>query len=448
MRTWSNKEYYKRNLLLATPIMLSSFGQNCVQMVDTLMVARLGTTELAAISFASALTSNILMVIMGISMGLTPLVGQNYAKKANKNLSLLLENSLLLNIIIAIGLVTLVFILMPLLSHIGEPADVIEVAKPYLVIVILSFLPLSVFITFKQWLEGMDNTAAAMIITLSTNLLNILLNYVFIFGAWGLPAMGVFGAGLSTFIARLISAIAFIIYVLVKKKYNIYLKAFSLSGIAKHMQARLLRIGLPIAGQMFIEMFALFGITIMMGWISKVHMAAFQIVNTMISTTFLTASGVCAATTVLISHAWGMEQREEIRTNYFCGWKMVLIMMSTFAIIFITLGKYVAMLFTSDVAVIEVAAQLFIVAGIFQIFDGTQISGLSALRGINDVAKPMGYAVISYGLVAVPMAYVCGFVLNLGAQSILAGFMLGLITAGILYHTRFHRALQRHFDRK
>jgi MATE family multidrug resistance protein len=125
---------------------------------------------------------------------------------------------------------------------------------------------------------------------------------------------------------------------------------------------------------------------------------------------------------------------------------MVLVVMFFFALTFIFFGKYIAELFTEDENVIKVASGFFIVAGFFQLFDGSQVSGLAGLRGINDVAKPMKYAFISYALVSLPFAYVCGFVFNLGAWSVFAGFMAGLLTAAILYHRRFYKTVKRHFN--
>ncbi|MBR1774121.1 MAG: MATE family efflux transporter [Bacteroidales bacterium] len=442
-----SKNPYSQNLKLALPIMLSSLGQQLVQMVDTLMVGTLGTASLAAVSFAFALTYNALVIGMGISMALTPLTGQNYAKGKKDILVNLFENSLSLNTLLSLLLVAVLLGLLPFLHLFGQPTEVINECKSYYVIVALSFIPMLWFLTFKQFLEGIDNTKAAMIITISANVLNIFLNWVFIFGKLGFAPMGVFGAGLSTFISRLLSPIAFLIYIRVSKDYKMYIKQFQWQRLSFYMHKCLLRIGVPIAGQMFIEFFSLFGITIMMGWVSTAALASYQIINTMISTSFLAASGICSATTVLVSHAYGLNDEKEIKKQFYAGWKMVLLIMGTVALIFIFFGRYVAMLFSNDAEVIQIAYSLFLVAGVFQLIDGTQVSGLAGLRGINDVTRPMLYAVIAYLFVALPSAYLCGFVLKLGTWSIFAGFMFGLITAGILYHTRFHKTLRRKFHK-
>lgn len=431
--------YYRQNLQLAIPIMLSSLGQSFVQMVDTIMVGRLGTNSLAGISFAGSLTMNALVIGIGFAMALTPLVGQSYSRKQKTRIAILTQNSLLLNILLALGLIAVLLGLMPFLKYFGQEESVISVCKPYYFVVTLSFLPMMVFLAFKQFLEGIDNTKAAMIITICSNILNIILNYIFIYGKFGFPHLGLTGAGLATLVSRLLTPFAIFVYIKKHVTYSHYLDMFSVKLFSKHINKILLSTGFPIAAQMFVEMFALFAVAVMMGWVSSTHLAAFQIVNTMISTTFLAASGICSATTVLVSHAFGVKNKKEMRKHFYHGWKMVLMIMGTVALVYIFLGRYIAGLFSNDEQVIAFSSSLFIVAGFFQLFDGTQVSGLAGLRGMNDVLHPMIYAIIAYLFVAVPVAYLFGFVFCLPAWSIFCSFLIALALAGFLYHRRFYK---------
>ncbi len=419
-------------------------GQSLVQMVDTIMVGRLGTTELAAVAFAGNVTYNALVVGMGIAMALTPLTGQSYARKEHRVSSILLQNSLSLNTIISIIIVALLLILMPFLKFLGQPEDVIKICYPYYFIVSLSFIPQLIFLSFKQFMEGVGNTKPSMFITISANLLNIVLNYVLIFGKFGFPKMGVTGAALATFISRLLMPIAFILYMYLKANYKRYLSFFAFSNLTKEYHIRLLRLGIPIAGQMFLEFFSLLGLTIMMGWVSKEALAAYQIVMTIVGTTFLIASGISSAITILTSQSFGTKDMIEVKKRFKAGFQLSFLTMSCMAIILIVFGRYIAMIFSSDSLVIDIAIDFFIVAGVFQIIDGSQVSLLGALRGINDVAKPMKYALISYIFVALPFAYICGFILGLGTWSIFAGFLAGLLTAAILYYRRLRKVIKRH----
>lgn len=434
--------YYKQNLSLAIPIMLSSLGQSLVQMIDTLMVGRLGTDSLAAISFASMICIDASMLGMGIAMALTPLTGQSYAKKEKNRIAILLQNSLSLNTIVSLCLIAVLFALLPCLSHMGQAPKVVELCKPYYILVTLSLLPMMIFLSFKQFMEGIDNTKVAMIITIGTNVLNVVLNYVLIYGKFGMPCLGLTGAAVSTLVSRIVAPIVFFVYIKHKEVYGQYLKMFNRHNLSAHIHKILLKTGTPIASQMFAEMFAFFMVGLMMGWISEYHLAAYQIVNTIISTAFLAASGICSATTVLVSHSYGLRQRREMKKYFFSGWQMVIMIMGVFGVILIVFGRFLASIFSTDSQVIDIAAGLFIVAGVFEVIDGTQVSGLSGLRGMNDVFKPMVYAVVIYVLVAIPLAYLSVFVLKLPAWSMLGALELALLFAAFLYHRRFYKMIK------
>lgn len=419
-------------------------GQSFVQMVDTIMVGHLGTTELAAVAFAGSVSYNALVVGMGIAMALTPLTGQSYARGEHKISSILLQNSISLNTIISLVITAILLLLMPFLKYFGQPKEVIDICYPYYFIIALSFIPQLIFLSFKQFMEGVGNTKPSMVITISTNLLNIVLNYLLIFGKFGFPQMGVTGAALATLISRILMPIAFILYLYFKANYKRYLSFFAFSNLSKFYHVKLLRLGIPIAGQMFLEFFSLLGVTIMMGWVSTQALAAYQIVITIVGTTFLIAAGISSSTTILISQAFGVNNMKELNNQFKAGFQLSFLTMSCMAFILIVFGRYIAMIFSSDEEVIEIARGFFIVAGVFQIIDGSQVSILGALRGINDVAKPMKYALISYVLVALPFAYICGFVFELGSWSIFAGFLAGLLTAAILYYRRFRKVVKRY----
>lgn len=437
-----NRSYYKTNFSLALPIILSSIGQSIVQMVDTIMVGRLGAKELAAVAFAGTVSYNALIVGMGIAMALTPLIGQSYARGEHRNIASLFQNAISLNLIIAFTITAILLFLMPFLGNLGQPPEIIEICKPYYFIIAISFIPQLIFLCFKQFMEGIGNTKVSMIITISANILNIILNYLLIYGKLGFPPLGVTGAAIATLISRILMPISFFLYIYINKKYGKYFSFFHWSNFTKYYHIKILRLGIPIAGQMFLEFFSLLGVTIMMGWVSTYALAAYQIVISIVSTTFLISSGIASATTILISQEYGKKNILELNKYFKAGIHLSLFAMSIFSILLIIGGKYIAMIFSPDIRVIEIASQFFIVAGVFQLIDGSQVSILGALRGINDVTKPMKYAFISYILVAIPFAYICGFVFNIGSWSIFAGFSAGLLTAAILYYTRFRKVIK------
>lgn len=436
------KSYYRTNFLLALPIILSSLGQSIVQIIDTIMVGRLGAVELAAVAFAGTVTYNALVFGMGIAMALTPLTGQSYARREHKTIGILFQNSLSLNLILSFAITGILILIMPFLGNFGQPKEIIDICKPYFLIIAISFIPELLFLTCKQFMEGIGNTKASMVITISANILHIILNYILIYGKFGFPALGVNGAAISTLISRVLMPISFFIYIYLNKKYGRYLSFFSWTNFTKFHHVKLLRIGFPIAGQMFLEFFSLLGVTIMMGWVSTYALAAYQIAINVVSLTFLVSSGIACATTVLVSQEYGRRNIKELNKYFKSGFHLSIFAMTCFSIILILFGHYISMIFTTDKKVIELASQFFIVAGVFQLIDGSQVSMLGGLRGINEVAKPMKYAFIAYILVAIPFAYICGFILKIGSWSIFAGFSVGLLSAAILYYLRFHKVIK------
>lgn len=437
------QRYYKDNLKLAYPIILSSLGQSIVQFFDTLMVGQVGKEPLAAVAFASAIIVVALVFSQGIGMALTPLVGQSYARKETRKVSLLFQNALSLNVIIGTSIVVLLLLLIPVLPHLGQDETVIRLAIPYFITTAISLLPAQIFLSFRHFMEGVGNTKTTMQIIISANILNILLNYIFIFGKLGCPPLGAFGAGLSTLIARCLMPIAYFLYIYFHKHYRKYLLFFSKKSLSTYWHKSLMKLGLPIAIQLTLESISFTMTTIMMGWFSTIVLAAYQIVLTFITMTFQIACGVASATTILVSHCYGRKDKDNLSKYAKTGLHLSFVSMSFFAAIFILFPHHLAEFFNKDPQVIEQAAELFIVAGFFQLLDGAQATLLGALRGFNDVAKPMLYSFISYICIALPTAYILGFTAGLGPCGALAGIATGLLFASIFYYRRLNISINR-----
>jgi len=431
--------YYKRNFRSALPIILSFLGQSTVQIVDSLMIGWLGATPLAAASLAGAVIMNVLVIGMGISMALTPIVGREWGERNFRTIASYFQNSLLLNLVASFALSLLLVLILYLLPFFGQPVEVVGAMRGYYIYLTLSILPFMLFQTFKQFMEGMGNTHIAMKITLVANGLNVVLNYLLIFGKLGFPQMGMEGAGLATFISRLFMPVAFYVAIGLKGSYFRFFKLFNLSLFSQKRLASLMRIGVPISGQMSIEFLSLTMITVMMGWISTESLAANQIALAMINLTFMIANGIAAASTIHVSHSFGKRDIEGVRKSGVAGMHLSLMIMGVAAILFLLFGREIASLFTSSEEVIAIATKLFMVVALFEILDGLQVSALGALRGISDVKQASIYALISYLLVSIPTAYIAGFVLNLQEVGLLSGFAAGLLVASTLFIGRFKR---------
>lgn len=438
-----HRKYYIENLRIAFPVILSFAGQQLVQVVDTIMVGRLGAVELSAVSLSSAIITNIMMIGLGIAMGLTPLTGIHFARKEKAQSAVLFQNSMILNVVMSALLCAALFIINPFLQHFGQPQSVLDTLDGYYYCVSLSLIPYIFFMTFKQFLEGLGNTFYSMLITLGCNALNVFLNFGFIYGYMGFPELGVTGAGVATLISRLMMPIVFIIIVLIKKEYREYLSMFSMRSFSLKKIKAVLLVGYPIAIQMTLELFSLTFMTIMMGWLGEKTLAANQITQTMIGFSFMIANGVAAASTILVSHDYGRRDVISIKNHAYSAIHLGIAIMAFFALLYAFGGEYLARIFSTDEEVIAITSKLLVVVAFFEIFDGTQVTALGALRGLTDVKRPMYYALICYILIEIPVGYIFGFYLGLGAIGVVGGFLSGLFLAATLFLIRFRRLVKR-----
>lgn len=437
------KRYYIENLRIAFPVILSFAGQQLVQVVDTIMVGRLGAVQLSAVSLSSSIIINVMMIGLGIAMALTPLTGIHYARGEKEQCSILFKNSFLLNILMSFALCTLLCLINPMLQHFGQPQSVLDALDGYYYCVTFSLIPYLIFMTFKQYLEGLGNTFYAMLITVGCNVLNVVLNFGFIYGYMGFPELGVTGAGVATLISRLTMPAAIVVVICLKKEFKSYFVSsqpsswFSVFRIS--IFSSLFKVGYPIATQMTIELFSLTFMTIMMGWLGEKTLAANQIVQTMIGFSFMIANGVAAASTILVSHDYGRKDYASIKNHAYSAIHLGIAIMVFFALFYALGGEMLARIFSTDEDVIAITTELFLVVAVFEIFDGTQVTTLGALRGLTDVKRPMYYALVCYLLVEIPVGYVLGFKVGLGAIGIVGGFMSGLILAATLFLMRFRK---------
>ncbi|MBI9034578.1 MAG: MATE family efflux transporter [Bacteroidales bacterium] len=431
--------FYQRNLLIAIPVVLSQAGQVMVQLADNMMVGHVGTRELAAASFGGSVFINGLIFGMGFSFGLTPLVGRAFGQSKFREAANLFQNSIAINIIMGFILMAVMYGISFFMDRMGQPEDVVSLAIPYYRILVLSMLPFLLFFSFKQFAEGIGNTKVAMFITLAANLVNIILNYIFIFGKFGMPALGLEGAGYATLISRIIMPLIFLYWFVNKTSFRRYFYFFDVREFRRSVLMKLSKVSLPIGVQMLIEVLAFSLGAIMMGWLGEVPLAAHQIALSLASFTFMLATGVASGTTIRVAHQFGSKRYQDMRHAVFASLHMILVFMSFTALSFVLFRNFLPQAFVSDPEVIKVAASLLIIAAIFQISDGLQVVALASLRGLADVKVPMYYAFLSYIVISLPISYLFAFTLEMGPIGIWFGYVSGLSVACVLFLTRFNR---------
>lgn len=441
LRAWLPQ--YRENLSLALPVMLSQVGQVVVQLCDNAMVGHLGALSLAAVSFGGAVFVIFLFFGTGISMGLTPLVGEMYARRDYRTSARLFQNALVLNSAVGILLFIILQLLGQCLGLMGQSDEVVAEAAPYYNYLAWSIIPFMVFAAFKQFLEGVGNTITGMVVVLTANAINILFNYLLIYGHWGFPAMGAAGAGLATLISRICMPLFVLIYFIRVASLRRYFRFFSWVAQGWRMTRRLLAVGLPISMQMVLEVSAFALTLIMMGWIGTVEQAAHQVVLSISNIVYMIIVGISSATTIMVSHRFGVGDYRGLRRAATASWHLGLVANGLTMTCFILLRHWLPLMFTSDEAVVAVAAQLFVMAAIYQIPDGLQTIALGVLRGMQDVRVTMNYAFVAYIIINLPVGHLCAFILGWGAPGLWVGFIVGLSVAAILFITRYRRAVRR-----
>lgn len=424
--------------MLAGPVVVSQLGHTLVLAVDSIIVGHYaGTISLAAVSLVHSVFMVVLVLGMGIAYGLTPLIAQENGKSNHQECAKLLSNSLWINTIAAILLFLVVYYgSMFAMYHLDQDPRVVETAKPYLLLLGISILPLMIFQTFKQFAEGLGYTKQAMNITIWGNVLNLVLAVVLVKGMFGINPMGVKGIGIATLIDRVLMMVVMGWYIMKSRNFKAYIQHFSLRFVDFSRIVRVVKIGIPVAMQYIFEIGAFAVAALMAGKIGAIEQAAHQTAITFVAMTYMMASGIASAATIKVGNNFGRQNYFRIQKFAVVSYHLVIIFMLFFAVVFTLFNQYLPYLITNDPDVVSLAAQLLIIAGIFQLFDGTQVVGLGTLRGMGDVKIPTSITFFAYWVVGLPVAYLLGIKLNIGVEGIWYGLTLGLLTSSALLYFR------------
>lgn len=435
--------FYKRNIAIAVPVMLTQAGQVTVNLADNIMVGHLGTAELAAVSFANSILIPGMVFGIGFSQGLTPHVGQSFGRKDYKTAGHLLQNSLVLNTLLAVFLTLLMYIVGSLMGYMGQSEEIIKLAEGYYSIQLYSILPFLIFFGLRQFSEGIGITKYAMYITLIANGVNIFLNWVLIYGKLGMPQMGVNGAATATLISRIIMAASFILIFIKNEDYHRFFKYFSKKLTDIDKMRDILKTSIPLSLQTLTEITAFSISAVMVGWLGKVPLASHQVAMSMSSFSFMLALGVGAAATIRVSHQYGAGDYKAMRHAGFASIHLSVALMSISGLAYLIFNRQIPWLFTEDPQVRSLAATLLLISAAFQIFDAIQLSGLACLRALSDVKKPLYISILSYYLICLPLGYLLGFTFGLGTVGVWIGLLLGLLFAALLFLNRFNKLTLR-----
>lgn len=440
------KPYYKENLRLAMPVILSQIGQITVQLADTAMVGRYGgddPTPLAAVSFATSFFYIIFISAMGLTFGLTPLVGEHFARDEKERAREFLHNGLLLFTLIGFITIGLLEAAKPALTFIGQLmlgsggdtsiAEVVNIALPYYETLTWSMFPIMLFCVIKQFLEGVGNTRIAMATIIISNVVNIFLNWVFIFGELGFKAMGAKGAGLATLIARTLQCVLIVSYFFSAPRFREYTsQLFRRSTLCWQRIKDIMRVGFPISFQMLMEASAFVVAGILVLAFGAESTSAYQIGVNMMNVTFMIVIAIGSATTILCSFIYGRRTYDRLRRTVWASYQMGLTWNVVVATIFVLLRNHIPALFTTNEEVISIAGTMLVFIALFQVSDCLQALSISILRGLQDVKVIIPIVFISYVVVNIPAGYLLAFEFGLGANGLIVGFIIGLSCSAVM----------------
>jgi multidrug resistance protein, MATE family len=432
------KEHIKTSWILAYPVMLSMLGQVMTGVADSVMIGWTGATPLAASSLANVVFTLALTFGIGVSYAITPLVAEADGQKNDNRIIDALRHGFIINIVTGIIMVLLILATEHFLNHINQPVDVVNLALPYLNIIAFSIIPTMVFQTYRQFAEGLHDTRMAMVIVIVSNLLNILLNYILIYGKFGFPELGLNGAGWATLISRTLMGAWMAAYIYYGEAFTRFKKSFVLGNYSKALINRMLHIGIP-AGIQFIFEVSAFGFSaIMMGWLGTTALAAHQIAINLATISYMTTSGLGAAATIRVGHYFGKKEVTLLRHAGFSLIGLGAVIMAAWGVLFIVGKNFLPSLYIDDITVLTIAAPLMIIAGFFQLSDGLQVVCIGALRGLQDVKVPSLLIFVAYWIIGLPLGYILGFTMGYGANGIWIGLLVGLTVTAAAMLWRFN----------
>jgi len=430
----------RQTLALALPITVGQVAQILMGITDSAMVGHVGRVPLAASAFALSVFGLFFIAGTGLLVPVSVLVARAHGARSPDACADWLRHGLAVGLGLGLAEALAMAALSGQLQRFGQPPEVIAVARPFFVIIAVSLVPTFLFQVLRQFSEATGRPWLPMAILFFSVALNALLNWVLIFGNLGAPPLGLAGSGWSTLLARLASVALIWAWLRRLPEWRNRLpRPGALVRLSRAALAEMFGIGVPAAGQLLFEAGAFTAAALLMGWLGTVPLAAHQIALSCAAFTFMFPLGLAMAVSIRMSQALGAGRRAALRRIGFSALGASTAIMGSFAVLFALAGGGIARGFTDDAEVAALAARLLLVAAVFQIFDGAQVVGAGALRGLTDVRVPTAITFVAYWLVALPAAYLFGFRAGFGAPGIWAGLAAGLACAAVLLATRLAR---------
>lgn len=443
MKRLTYTAYYRPLTTLGIPIVVGQLGTIILAFADTLMIGHHKTEELAAAAFVNNIITLVIIFALGFSYAITPTVGTLYGQKKPHRIGEMVRNGVYANLVLAAMLIAVMAVFYFCIDILGQPTELLPLIKPYF-LVLLSSLPfVCLFNVFKQFADGITNTSLSMWVLIGGNILNILGNWVLIYGHLGAPELGLVGAGLSTLFSRIVMAVVMLIIFFSWKKYRPYAEGFSQGRLNRADFLHLNKLGWPVALQMGMESASFSLASIVVGWVGTTALAAHQIMLTISQLGYMIYYGIGAAAAVRISNAMGQRNYHDARGNAYAAFQIILFIGVIVGALVFLFRDRIGGLFTPNADVAHLVSLTVWPFLIYQVGDGMQIVFGNSLRGLSHVRPLVLYAFIAFFVISLPLSYVFGILCHGGLVGVWYSFPFGLSTAGILYLLAFRKQLRR-----
>ncbi len=447
-QSFKSPKPYRSILRLAAPIMIAQIGAIITGYADTIMVGHYTTLALASASWVNNMFNLITITILGFSYGITPLVGALHARGDSWGSGEMLRNAAVANGAFGLVMIAIWGVIYLNIDHMGVPVELLPMVRPYYLTILWSMFPLVVINVLRQFTDALTHTSVGMWILTCGNGLNIAGNYALIFGNWGFPELGLYGAGISTLVSRMIMAAAFVAVIALNRRYHKQAGGFAHGTTRKADVLRVSRISLPVALQMGMETGIFTVAALMVARLGSNSLAAYQVLVMLGSIGFMVYYAIGAATSIKIAGCCGNGNIGQVRAASQAGHTITIIMATVAGMVFVGLGQRLLWVFTSDAEVRAIAMSAMWILAAYQLGDATQVAYSNSLRGIGKTSPVMRIAFVSYVAVGIPLLYVLAFAAGWGIQGIYAGFVVSLFTAGELFRRSFNKSLGTMWEQK
>ena len=438
---WSRYRVFVKDIFqLSYPIILGQLGLVLMGVADTIMVGRLGKEALAGVNQANSLFFMTSGLTFGVLFAISTLVSIKVGEKKASGGFIIYRAGLIVSVLLFAFQFGILSLLTEHFEWLKQSEAVNIIAPQYLNIVNWSILPMLVFLNARQFTDGLGHTKISMVLTLAGLVVNVALNAVLIYGFWIIPAMGYEGAAWATLISRFAMMFAALWYV----RFSKFMKTYVPPQMPKWSEVwketpGVWKMGIPIALQTFAE-WACFSVSgIMVGWYGEIQVAAHAVALNAASVTYMVASGIGMAGSILVGNGYGEQSVSKIRKVAHATFFLMVIFELFNALIFVIFNRQIASLYGVEPEVMPLILPLFLLAAVFQVSDGIQAAAMSLLRGIKDVFWASIISIFSYWVVSMPLSYYLGEILQKEVYGVWTGFTVGLLVASILGVYRFYQ---------